>query len=165
MCPGVSELASLPDSLHTGSLSNDMLNCADGTAGKNKDNVDISENEDDEENSRERVHTEKGINLMKGLRAGIEQRNIFPIQQIMILYKMQDCLIREHAQHMNKSKLSKWFKQANRSSEQHSQVENPLTSIVATPAITTVVAVEIRDAITAQTPHATSAGTSDETSV
>jgi hypothetical protein len=95
MRSGVSELTSLLKSLYTGCLSNDMLNCADGTAGKDKDKEDVSENEDDKKNVRERVHTDKCIKLITGLRAGVEQRNIFPIQEIMILYVTQESLIKE----------------------------------------------------------------------
>jgi len=57
--------------------------------------------------------------------------------------------------------------QANRSSEQHSWVENTITYNAATPEIATVVTVEIRNATTAETPDANSTGTptSEETSV
>jgi hypothetical protein len=44
----VHQLALLWKSLHTGCSSNEMLNFSDGTAGKNKDNEDGSEDEDEE---------------------------------------------------------------------------------------------------------------------
>ena len=79
----------------------------------------------------------------------------------------QKCLIKEKPKPKIHSKLNKWFKQANRSSEQHSWVENTITYTAATPEIATVVTVEIRDATTAENLDATSTGipTSEETSV
>jgi len=79
----------------------------------------------------------------------------------------QKCLIKEKPKPKSHSKLNKWFKQANRSREQHPWVENTITYTAATTEIATVITVEIRDATTAEIPDATSTGipTSEETSV
>lgn len=79
----------------------------------------------------------------------------------------QERLIKEIPKSQSHSKLNKWFKQAIRSSEEQSWIENPITSTAATPEIATVITVEIRDATTAVTPATTSAGIpiSEETSV
>jgi hypothetical protein len=75
----------------------------------------------------------------------------------------QERLIKEKPKSKRHSKLNKWFKQANRSSKEHSWIENPIISTAATPEIATVITVKIRHATTA----ATSAGIpmSEETSV
>jgi hypothetical protein len=48
MTSEVHQLALLWMSLHNGCSSNEMLNFAHGTAGKNKDNEDVNENDDEE---------------------------------------------------------------------------------------------------------------------
>jgi len=73
--------------------------------------------------------------------------------------------LKEKPKPKSHSKLNKWFKQANRSREQHPSVENTVTYTATTPEIATVITVEIRDATTDETPDATSTGipTSEET--
>lgn len=76
----------------------------------------------------------------------------------------QECLIKEKTKSKSYSKLNKWFKQANRSSEEHSWIENLITSTAANHESLQSL---LRDATTAEIPAATSPGvpTSEETSV
>lgn len=74
-------------------LSNDWCwNYADGTAGKNKDNEDLSDNEEDEEGVQERVSVHNCIQLITDSIEDLKQRHIFSVQEIITVHIVQECL-------------------------------------------------------------------------
>ncbi|KAG7157696.1 Jerky protein-like 43 [Homarus americanus] len=126
--------------------------------------VEMVKKREEEEDIKKRISIDRCIQLWTELITGLEQKNFITEQEIMAVYLIQSKLNKEKPKYMKQATLQEWFKKmANKNSEEHSSIANPLASTSSAPDVPDVTTAKTPDVTTATTPDVTTATTPDVT--
>ncbi|KAG7168483.1 putative Jerky protein-like 69 [Homarus americanus] len=108
---------------------------------KKREEEDDEASDEEEEDIKERISIDRCIQLCTELITGLEQKSFITEQEITAVSLIQSKLNKEKPKYMKQVTLQEWFKKmANKNSEEHSSIANPLastSSALAVPDVTT----------------------------